>query len=423
MSTDFTQPGRQWVIGACETIPIIPGLIKKPAIKKGICQRCGSQVSAKLPNQHFYCRACLELGRVVAEDWLVQNLQIKHWPKLAQPCLWAGQLTDQQSLVAADLVESLQKHRHHLVEAVTGAGKTEMLFPAIIWALKNGLRIAIAAPRIDVAIELFPRLQAAFDCSIGLRHGQTEPLKIEPQLLICTTHQLFKYCQAFDLLIIDEVDAFPFQNNEPLQFAVKQAVRETGSLFFLTATPPDKLLKAAQNKKIGYSSLHRRFHGHHLPIPRLAYCSRSQIKELCPAVVKSTLLKAERAGKQVLVFLPRIAQLPEYLKAYQRTFPKLRIASVSAEDPDRLAKIAAFREKKLDVLLTTTILERGVTFKSVWVIVWQAEDAIYQTAALVQIAGRVGRAADDPDGIVLFCYHRYTKYLRQTMRQIRRLNR
>lgn len=29
------------------------------------------------------------------------------------------------------------------------------------------------------------------------------------QLVICTTHQLMKYYQAFDLLIIDEVDSFP----------------------------------------------------------------------------------------------------------------------------------------------------------------------------------------------------------------------
>lgn len=423
MSTDFAQPGRQWVVEANETISIIPGLIKKPAIANQTCQHCGSSASAKLPNHHLYCRTCIELGRVVEGAWLVRNVQSRAWPKIERPCCWEGKLTDRQAAVATDLVKSLQQHRNHLVEAVTGAGKTEMLFPSLTWALKHGLRIAVAAPRIDVAVELFPRLQAAFNCSLGLRHGKIAPPKTEPQLLVCTTHQLFKYYQAFDLLIIDEVDAFPFQNNSSLQFAAQQALRPAGSIFYLTATPPANLLRAAQKQTIGLSTLHRRFHGHPLPVPRLVYCDRNQIKQSCSPVIKKTLRQAEQAGKQVLIFLPRIEQLPGYLETYQQAFPHLRFASVSAEDPDRLDKIAAFRAKQLDVLLTTTILERGVTFKSVWVIVWQADDGIYQTAALVQIAGRVGRAADDPDGVVLFCYHHYTRYLRQTMRQIRRLNR
>ncbi|MCH3905366.1 MAG: DEAD/DEAH box helicase [Lactobacillus sp.] len=423
MSTDFNQPGRQWIVSPAETIPIIPGLVKKPAIVQKLCQRCGSQAAGLLPNRKSYCRVCLGLGRVVEGDWLVQNLEVKKWPQIEHACTWQGQLTPQQKQVAQSLVESLQAGQSHLVEAVTGAGKTEMLFPAITWALAHGLRIAVATPRVDVAIELYPRLQAAFTCILGLRHGRTAPPSREPQLLVCTTHQLLKYIRAFDLLIIDEVDAFPFQNNQPLQFGAKQAVRQQGCIFYLTATPPAKLLKRAKQHELGYSSLHRRFHGYNLPVPRVYYCSRQQLKQLCPSIIKQTLTKAQQAGKQVLVFLPRIEQLPAYLTAYQKAFPDLRLASVSAEDPERLAKIEAFRVKQIDVLLTTTILERGVTFKSVWVIVWQAEDAIYQTASLVQIAGRVGRSADDPTGLVLFCYHCYTRYLRQTIRQIRRLNR
>ena len=56
-----------------------------------------------------------------------------------------------------------QKIRENrLVWAVTGAGKTEMLFAVLHQTLQEGGRIALASPRVDVCLELFPRIQAVF---------------------------------------------------------------------------------------------------------------------------------------------------------------------------------------------------------------------------------------------------------------------
>lgn len=48
----------------------------------------------------------------------------------------------------------LQK-KNSLVHAVTGSGKTEMLFDLIAECMKEGKRACIATPRIDVVNELF----------------------------------------------------------------------------------------------------------------------------------------------------------------------------------------------------------------------------------------------------------------------------
>ena len=77
---------------------------------------------------------------------------------------------------------------------------------------------------------------------------------------------------------------------------------------------------------------------------------------------------------------------------------------VHAGDPERIEKVQSFREKQASLLLTTTILERGVTFPSVDVFVIDAGHLVFDEAALVQIAGRAGRSPDDPDGDVRF-YH------------------
>ena len=59
-----------------------------------------------------------------------------------------------------------------------------------------------------MCIELYKRMTLDFSCPISLLHGDSDPYFRTP-LVISTTHQLLKFYQAFDLLIIDEVDAFP----------------------------------------------------------------------------------------------------------------------------------------------------------------------------------------------------------------------
>lgn len=86
-------------------------------------------------------------------------------------------------------------------------------------------------------------------------------------------------------------------------------------------------------------------------------------------------------------------------------------------DQNREEKINQFREKKLHALITTTILERGVTFPSVDVVVLGAGHEVFNEAALVQIAGRAGRSADDPSGEVIF-FHDGKTYAMEKARQM-----
>lgn len=57
-----------------------------------------------------------------------------------------------------------------------------------------------------------------------------------------------------------------------------------------------------------------------------------------------------------------------------------------------------FRNKELDVLVCTTLLERGITIPSVQVVVFKGNHSVFTTASLIQIFGRVGRSFKDPKG-------------------------
>lgn len=81
------------------------------------------------------------------------------------------------------------------------------------------------------------------------------------------------------------------------------------------------------------------------------------------------------------------------------------------------------RNEELDFLITTTILERGVTFPGIDVIVLKADDEIFSAAALVQIAGRVGRNSDRPTGRVLFYCQSKSGNIKSCDQQIKLMNR
>ena len=76
----------------------------------------------------------------------------------------------------------------------------------------------------------------------------------------------------------------------------------------------------------------------------------------------------------------------------------ISVESIHAQDPQKDEKMKLFKEKKWDVLVSTTLLERGITIDSVQVIVFQADDPVFTQASLIQIFGRVGRKFSDPYG-------------------------
>lgn len=393
------------------------------------CQRCGSvypQKTVQLPGAFYYCPSCLQMGRVTSNQRLYHLPEPNAFAPQSQAMTWSGQLTEDQANIAKALIDSFNKHRQHLLWAVTGAGKTEMLFPLLAEAIESSARVALASPRVDVCIELFPRIQRAFaNTSIQICHGaQTAPYQY-CQLNIVTTHQLLRFYHAFDLLIIDEVDAFPFVNNAMLAYGVQNAVKPQGALFYLTATPTPELLAAQAKKQLTTSYLPRRFHGRPLPLPSLHY--QHDLKQRLaagklPPKFEALLQQSRRKKRQILVFVAKIELLRPLVSLLKQHF-KMHMDGVHAADPLRGEKVQAFRAHQLDMLLTTTILERGVTFANIDVYVLQADDRVFNTSSLVQIAGRAGRSPNYPNGSVCFFYEYYTEAIKGCQRQIGFMNR
>ena len=395
-----------------------------PSTSDNTCPRCATPFleENRLPNGAYYCRECLLLGRVRSDESLYYFPQ-KSFPSQCS-LRWEGKLTEWQAQISDGLCQAVDNKTSSLVHAVTGAGKTEMMYRAVAKVIDKGGAVCIASPRVDVCIELQKRLSSDFTCAVALLHGESEPYFRTP-LVVATTHQLLKFYQAFDLLIIDEVDAFPYVDNPMLYRAVAQSVKSDGLTLFLTATSTDALDKKVKRRELQRLSLPRRFHGNPLVVPKKVWLSKlaSKLKQQkLPSKLKNQIAKQRKTQYPLLLFAPEIEMGEQLANVMQKIFSEEKIAFVSSQTRDRHELIRGFREGEITILISTTILERGVTFPCVDVMVVEAHHFLFTSSSLVQIAGRVGRSMKRPTGELIFYSEGTTRSIEKAIKEIKRMN-
>ena len=388
------------------------------------CQRCGSQIQEDwhLPVGAFYCRECLIMKRIRSDQKLYYFPQ-ECFPK-QNVLKWSGQLTPFQERVSQGLLQAVDKKEATLVHAVTGAGKTEMIYQVVAKVINQGGAVCLASPRIDVCLELHKRLQNDFACEIALLHGESDPYFRTP-LVVATTHQLLKFYQAFDLLIVDEVDAFPYVDNPVLYHAVNNCVKENGLKIFLTATSTDELDRKVKQGELKRLSLPRRFHGNPLIVPKPIWLSNFNKyieKNGLPPKLKLYIEKQRKTAYPLLIFASEIKKGEKLKEILQEKFPNEKIGFVSSITADRLEQVQAFRDGDLTILISTTILERGVTFPRVDVFVVEANHQLFTKSSLVQIGGRVGRSMDRPTGELIFFHDGLNLSIKKAIKEIKQMN-
>lgn len=390
---------------------------------KGPCLNCAG-------GECWYCLKCIGMGKVKACSVLVVTPEEgQPFPKREEGLAhYKHPLSAKQEQLSLECLNVVKQtgFREHLLWAVTGSGKTEMIFGSLEWMLQQGKRVAIAAPRIDVCVELEPRLKEAFPTvEQNVLHSQSEEGYKRVPLTIATTHQMLRFYRAFDLVVIDETDSFPYRDNELLIRAVHRAVKEDGCLLYLTATPSQTLEKRIKRKELSVSLLPERYHKKPLVVPTMTYIGdleKRLRKKKVPKALQHFIEEHIKAGKRFLLFVPRITLLNPIEVAIRRQFQNATFETVSSKELYRQERIAQMRAGKLDFLVTTTILERGVTFPGVDVCVINAHEEEFSREVLVQIAGRVGRTAECPTGEVVYFHNGKTKAMVQAVREIEDLN-
>ncbi|WP_339278970.1 helicase-related protein [Paenibacillus sp. FSL W8-1187] len=321
-----------------------------------------------------------------------------------------------------------EPHPSFLLWAVTGAGKTEMIFPLLESVLSRGGRALVATPRRDVVLELEPRLRRAFpDTPPVTLYGGSPQREEDGRLTLATTHQLLRFRESFDLIVLDELDAFPFAGDAMLHEAAARSGAAGSRTVLLTATPPPSLQRLARLGRLPHAKVPVRYHRHPLPVPRLLRTPSAlgmAAAGRMPSSLRQAMARSLDRGAQLFVFVPAIRSAEPVARLIRKLFSdRGEVAATHSQDPERADKVVRFRQKQLRVLVTTTILERGVTIPVSDVFILDADSRIFDEASLVQSAGRAGRSAADPQGFVWFAAASPSASQKRAIRQIRLMNR
>lgn len=388
---------------------------------KYICNRCFNDREFYQDELGVYCLKCLMFKKSSTYK-IIKRVKVDlEFSKVSLRNIIY--LSHMQQKASNACIKAYQDNYDLLLYAVCGAGKTEIVYDVILKALNDKKVVCFTTPRKDVVCEITPRFKRDFlNVDIVSLYSGSNDMDKKGNLYISTIHQLINYYQYFDLIILDEVDAFPYHNNKMLEKFIYKAKKQSAPIIYLTATPTSSLKMLMKQNKLKSFLIPARFHQHPIPIPKLVLTTNTVgkvNKGKLPRKIKVWLEAKKRINKQVFIFVPNIELGIKLEKILLKDFNCKFVYSYKKQ---RKAIIDAFRQRKIQFIITTTILERGVTVSNVDVCIINCDNSIFDERAIEQIVGRSGRDKNYPRADVILFSEYNTKAIKLAIKSIKRMN-
>jgi transcription-repair coupling factor (superfamily II helicase) len=306
--------------------------------------------------------------------------------------------TEDQLRVIGEVKDDMESSQpmDRLICGDVGYGKTEVALRAAFKAVMDGKQVAMLVPTTILAQQHYTTFQerlAPFPVTVEMLSRFRTPARqrqIVQKLreggidIVIGTHRLLSDDVSFKdlgLVIIDEEQRFGVADKERL----KQWRTEVDVLT-LTATPIPRTLHMALTGVRDISIIDT------APAERLPV--ETYVGEADDSRIRSAILRELDRGGQVFVVHNRVQSIHIVSKRLEKLVPEARIVIAHGQMSERqLEKIMVeFAEGKVDILLSTTIIESGLDFPNAnTLIVDRAEQ--FGLSQLYQLRGRVGRAS------------------------------
>jgi transcription-repair coupling factor (superfamily II helicase) len=302
--------------------------------------------------------------------------------------------TDDQLQAIADVLDDLSsgKPMDRLVCGDVGFGKTEVALRAAFVAALSGKQVAVIGPTTLLArqhhrtfVERFqgmPVRIGRLSRLVGAKEAKAtrEALKEGTIDIVVGTHALLAKNIEFKdlgLLIVDEEQHFGVAHKERLK-----ELRADVHVLTLTATPIPRTLQLALTGVRDMSLIATP------PVDRLAV--RTFVTPFDAMTIREALLREQYRGGQSFYVCPRIEDLAAVAEQLRELVPEIRMAMAHG----RLAPTTIentmqdFVDGKVDVLLSTNIVESGLDIRNANTMVIHRAD-MFGLAQLYQLRGRI----------------------------------
>ena len=288
-----------------------------------------------------------------------------------------------------------------------GFGKTEVALRASARVAASGRQVAILAPTTLLCDQHYRTWQARFkDLPISVaRLSRLESGAAQKKILgelragtldiIVGTHRLLSRDVVFKnlgLLIVDEEQRFGVRAKEHLKNLKKDI-----DVLTLSATPLPRTLSLALSHVKRMSVLED------APLGRLA--PETLVLPYDKKILKLAIEREIARRGQIYILENRIHKIPKTLEMLARMLPERKIGYIHGRVGERqlIETMEKFRENKIEILVSTTIIENGIDLASVNTLI-VSDSTLFGLADLHQLRGRVGRS--DTQAYAYFFYPR-----------------
>jgi len=250
-------------------------------------------------------------------------------PSFAPPTL-----NGDQALAAAALRDAVETHKFsaHLLDGVTGSGKTEVYFEAVAEAISRGKQVLILLPEIALTIQFLERFAARFGVRPTEWHSDLSQkerrrayravMKGEARVVVGARSSLFLPFPELGLVIVDEEHEQAFKQQDGAIYhardmAVVRARIEDCPVILASATPSLESFVNATGGRYSHLRLASRHGVAELPQVRLIDLRHEKdapevehkAQWLSPPL-RTALDKVLAAGEQAMLFLNRRGYAP-----------------------------------------------------------------------------------------------------------------
>ncbi|AHB42666.1 hypothetical protein RAAC3_TM7C00001G0828 [Candidatus Saccharibacteria bacterium RAAC3_TM7_1] len=319
------------------------------------------------------------------------------------------ELTPAQKVAAWDILQDLERETpmNRLLQGDVGSGKTVVAGLAARQAVSHGFQTAILAPTEILAsqhAETLSGMLEPFGVNVALLTGSVkgkaravllDALKEGSIDVLVGTHALLQPTVKFHKLgfvVIDEQHRFGVAQRQEL---LKKSTHMP-HLLAMTATPIPRSLALTVYGELDISIINQK-PKNRLPISTKIWSPVSR-KELYAAIDTEIA-----AGRQAYVICRLIDDNPqndsksvsaEYKKLQNSVFGHRRIGLLHGrmKPSEKEEVMTKFSDGKLDILVSTTVVEVGVDVPNASVILIEDADQ-YGLSQLHQLRGRVGRSS------------------------------
>ncbi|MBG7610095.1 MAG: transcription-repair coupling factor [Anaerolineae bacterium] len=306
--------------------------------------------------------------------------------------------TNDQVRVINDVKRDMESARpmDRLICGDVGFGKTEIALRAAFKAVMAGKQVAILVPTTVLAqqhYQTFRERLAAFPVETEMLSRFRTPRQQDNIIsqvglgaidIIIGTHRLLSGDVIFKdlgLLIIDEEQRFGVSHKERMK-----QMRTEVDVLTLTATPIPRTLYMALTGLRDISTLDT------APEERLPIITH--IGPYSPQLIRRAIIRELERGGQVFFVHNRVQTIDLMQAQLARLVPEARIAIAHGqmEENQLSQRMHSFSEAKIDVLLSTSIIESGIDIPNANTLIVDRADT-FGLAQLYQLRGRVGRGA------------------------------